>query len=61
MKEYLLVTFGFCSQLIHGLVDRIMQVIGAVSVPVGDNTGYYLKHSEVSIFSHAFDNIGFIY
>ncbi|KAK9926203.1 hypothetical protein M0R45_023445 [Rubus argutus] len=33
-------------ELIHGLVDRIMQVIGAVSVPVGDNTGYYLKHSE---------------
>lgn len=38
-----------------------MQVIGAVSVPVGDNTGYYLKHSEVSIFSHAFDNIGFFF
>lgn len=38
-----------------------MQVIGAVSVPVGDNTGYYLKHSEVSIVSHTFDNIGFFF
>ncbi|KAM6569381.1 hypothetical protein CsatB_017366 [Cannabis sativa] len=37
-------TSGF--ELIHGLVDRIMEVIGAPFVPLGDNTGYSIKPSE---------------
>ncbi|KAL0709574.1 hypothetical protein Bca4012_016552 [Brassica carinata] len=35
------------SQLIHGLVDRIMEVMGVPSdVPNGDNTGYHINRSE---------------
>ncbi|PON36989.1 Phenylalanyl-tRNA synthetase, class IIc, beta subunit, archae/euk cytosolic [Parasponia andersonii] len=37
-------TSGF--ELIHGLVDRIMEVIGAPFVPLHDNTGYSIKPSE---------------
>ncbi|PON92694.1 Phenylalanyl-tRNA synthetase, class IIc, beta subunit, archae/euk cytosolic [Trema orientale] len=37
-------TSGF--ELIHGLVDRIMEVIGAPFVPLDDNTGYSIKPSE---------------
>ncbi|GLU17464.1 hypothetical protein SLE2022_338300 [Rubroshorea leprosula] len=33
-------------ELIHGLVDRIMEVIGSPFVPVGDNTGYFIQLSE---------------
>ena len=35
-------------QLIHGLMDRIMEVTGTPFVQPGDNTGYYIKRSEVS-------------
>lgn len=40
-------------QLIHCLVDRIMEVIGTPFVPVGDDTGYYIQHSDVSVFFYA--------
>ncbi|XP_022134928.1 phenylalanine--tRNA ligase beta subunit, cytoplasmic [Momordica charantia] len=33
-------------ELIHGLVDRIMEAIGAPFVSVGDESGYYLKPSD---------------
>ncbi|KAK4773371.1 hypothetical protein SAY87_028390 [Trapa incisa] len=33
-------------ELIHCLVDRIMEVVGAPFVAVGDNLGYYIKLSE---------------
>ncbi|KAK1551612.1 hypothetical protein Q3G72_001263 [Acer saccharum] len=36
-------TSGF--ELIHCLVDRIMEVIGTPFVPVGDVTGYYIQRS----------------
>ncbi|XP_057951548.1 phenylalanine--tRNA ligase beta subunit, cytoplasmic-like [Malania oleifera] len=32
-------------ELIHCLVDRIMEVIGTPFVTSGDSTGYYIKHS----------------
>ncbi|XP_048329858.2 phenylalanine--tRNA ligase beta subunit, cytoplasmic [Ziziphus jujuba] len=34
-------TSGF--ELIHGLVDRIMEVVGVPFVPIDDNTGYFIK------------------
>ncbi|KAM7513955.1 hypothetical protein LguiA_003538 [Lonicera macranthoides] len=37
-------TSGF--ELIHGLMDRIMEVTGTPFVQPGDNTGYYIKCSE---------------
>ncbi|KAL4559270.1 hypothetical protein LXL04_031407 [Taraxacum kok-saghyz] len=37
-------TSGF--ELIHGLVDKIMQVTGTSFVSPGDNTGYYIKRSD---------------
>ncbi|CAH8354618.1 unnamed protein product, partial [Eruca vesicaria subsp. sativa] len=37
-------TSGF--ELIHGLVDRIMEVMGVPFIPTGDNTGYYINRSE---------------
>ncbi|KAM0032941.1 putative phenylalanine--tRNA ligase [Helianthus debilis subsp. tardiflorus] len=37
-------TSGF--ELIHGLVDRIMEVTGTPFVSVGDNTGYYIERSD---------------
>ncbi|CAF1886492.1 unnamed protein product [Brassica oleracea] len=37
-------TSGF--ELIHGLVDRIMEVMGVPSVQTGDNTGYYINRSQ---------------
>ncbi|XP_010529813.1 PREDICTED: phenylalanine--tRNA ligase beta subunit, cytoplasmic-like isoform X1 [Tarenaya hassleriana] len=37
-------TSGF--ELIHCLVDRIMEVMATPFVPVGDNTGYYIKRSQ---------------
>lgn len=40
--------FFLIFQLIHGLVDRIMEVVGAPFVSVGDETGYYIKCSDVS-------------
>lgn len=43
----------FTFQLIHGLVDRIMEAIGAPFVSVGDESGYYLKPSDVSSLFHA--------
>ncbi|KAK6249825.1 B3/B4 tRNA-binding domain - like 1 [Theobroma cacao] len=33
-------------ELIHSLVDRIMEVIGTPFVQVGDNTGYYIELSD---------------
>ncbi|KAM7269278.1 hypothetical protein ACFE04_024775 [Oxalis oulophora] len=33
-------------ELIHGLVDRIMEVMGTPFVLAGDNTGYYIQLSE---------------
>ncbi|KAK1554733.1 hypothetical protein Q3G72_016530 [Acer saccharum] len=33
-------------ELIHCLVDRIMEVIGTPFVPVGDGTGYYIQRSD---------------
>ncbi|OMO95854.1 Phenylalanyl-tRNA synthetase, class IIc, beta subunit, archae/euk cytosolic [Corchorus capsularis] len=33
-------------KLIHGLVDRVMEVMGTPFVPVGDNTGYYIQLSD---------------
>jgi phenylalanyl-tRNA synthetase beta chain len=33
-------------ELIHGLVDRIMEVMGTPFVSAGDNTGYYIQRSE---------------
>ncbi|XP_004299260.1 PREDICTED: probable phenylalanine--tRNA ligase beta subunit-like [Fragaria vesca subsp. vesca] len=33
-------------ELIHGLVDRIMEVLGAAFVPGGDNAGYNLQHAK---------------
>ncbi|XVF09422.1 hypothetical protein REPUB_Repub07fG0091500 [Reevesia pubescens] len=33
-------------ELIHSLVDRIMEVMGTPFVPVGDNTGYYIELSD---------------
>ncbi|XP_058067628.1 phenylalanine--tRNA ligase beta subunit, cytoplasmic [Magnolia sinica] len=32
-------------EVIHGLVDRIMEVVGIPFVPVGDSTGYYIRPS----------------
>lgn len=40
-------------QLIHCLVDRIMEVIGTPFVPVGNDTGYYIQCSDVSVFFYA--------
>ncbi|KAL0365809.1 UNVERIFIED_CONTAM: Phenylalanine--tRNA ligase beta subunit, cytoplasmic [Sesamum radiatum] len=37
-------TSGF--ELIHGLVDRIMEVTGAPFVTPGDNAGYYIQSSD---------------
>lgn len=42
--------FYFLLQLIHGLVDRIMEVTGTPYVSSGDNTGYYIERSHVSTF-----------
>ncbi|XP_077222376.1 tRNA synthetase beta subunit family protein [Tasmannia lanceolata] len=33
-------------EVIHGLVDRIMEVVGIPFVPIGDNTGYYIRPSQ---------------
>ncbi|KAG9454720.1 hypothetical protein H6P81_007624 [Aristolochia fimbriata] len=33
-------------EVIHGLVDRIMEVVGIPFVQVGDNNGYYIKPSQ---------------
>lgn len=33
-------------ELIHGLVDRLMEVIAVPFVPAGDNTGYYIERSD---------------
>ena len=33
-------------ELIHCLVDRIMEVMGTPFVPVGENTGYYIQRSD---------------
>ncbi|KAL6007385.1 hypothetical protein ACLOJK_032882 [Asimina triloba] len=32
-------------EVIHGLLDRIMQIVGIPFVPVGDDTGYYIRPS----------------
>ncbi|PQP95541.1 phenylalanine--tRNA ligase beta subunit cytoplasmic-like [Prunus yedoensis var. nudiflora] len=33
-------------ELIHGLVDRVMESIGAAFVPIGDDSGYFIKPSD---------------
>ncbi|CAB4279240.1 unnamed protein product [Prunus armeniaca] len=33
-------------ELIHGLVDRVMEAIGAAFVPIGDDSGYFIKPSD---------------
>ena len=38
-------------QLIHGLVDRVMEVIGTPFVQPGDNAGYYIERANVSLIS----------
>ncbi|THG02841.1 hypothetical protein TEA_005623 [Camellia sinensis var. sinensis] len=38
------------STLIHGLVDRIMEVIGTPFVKPGDNAGYYIERADESEF-----------
>nr|DAD35172.1 TPA_asm: hypothetical protein HUJ06_005812 [Nelumbo nucifera] len=35
-------------ELIHCLVDRIMEVVGTPFVPIGDDKGYYIRRSNVS-------------
>ncbi|KAF2325660.1 hypothetical protein GH714_032315 [Hevea brasiliensis] len=37
-------------ELIHSLVDRVMEVMGTPFVPVGDNTGYYIQCSDAPEF-----------
>ncbi|KAI8556759.1 hypothetical protein RHMOL_Rhmol05G0280000 [Rhododendron molle] len=41
-------TSGF--ELIHGLVDRVMEAIGCQFVQSGDNAGYYLERADVPEF-----------
>lgn len=36
-------------QLIHGLVDRIMEVTGNPFVSPGNTSGYYIESSDVSL------------
>lgn len=38
-----------CLQLIHSLVDRIMEVMGTPFVLVGDKSGYFIELSNVSV------------
>ncbi|KAI5074707.1 hypothetical protein GOP47_0010668 [Adiantum capillus-veneris] len=33
-------------EVIHGLVDRVMQVVGIKTVPTGDDSGYFIQPSE---------------
>lgn len=40
-------TSSLCLQLIHCLVDRIMEIIGCPFVAVGEDMGYYIKLSNV--------------
>ncbi|KAL7223202.1 hypothetical protein ACSBR1_024798 [Camellia fascicularis] len=37
-------------ELIHGLVDRVMEVIGTPFVKPGDNAGYYIERADESEF-----------
>nr|APR63943.1 phenylalanyl-tRNA synthetase beta chain family protein [Populus tomentosa] len=37
-------------ELIHSLLDRIMEVLGTPFVPIGDNTGYYIQRSDAPEF-----------
>ncbi|CAK7339688.1 unnamed protein product [Dovyalis caffra] len=37
-------------ELIHSLVDRILEVMGTPFVPIGDNTGYYIQRSDATEF-----------
>ena len=36
-------------QIIHGLVDRIMEKNGVSFVSPGDRSGYYIERSDVSV------------
>lgn len=52
------VAISFLLQLIHGLVDRIMEVTGTAFEEIpGDNTGYYIKASDVSV--NIFEEVDF--
>lgn len=53
-------SFFFSLQLIHCLVDRIMEVIGSPFVPVGDKTGYYIQLSNVSCFFCHFSILSYL-
>uniref|UniRef100_A0A6M2F3M4 phenylalanine--tRNA ligase n=1 Tax=Populus davidiana TaxID=266767 RepID=A0A6M2F3M4_9ROSI len=37
-------------ELIHSLLDRIMEVLGTPFVPISDNTGYYIQRSDAPEF-----------
>lgn len=36
-------------QIIHGLVDRVMEKNGITFVSPGDKSGYYIERSDVSV------------
>jgi len=36
-------------QIIHGLVDRVMEKNGVPFVSPGDKSGYYIERSDVSV------------
>jgi len=36
-------------QIIHGLVDRVMEKNGVPFVSPGDKSGYYIEQSDVSV------------
>ena len=45
------IVFQFLSndmQIIHGLVDRVMEKNGVPFVSPGDKSGYYIERSDVS-------------
>jgi hypothetical protein len=37
-------------QIIHGLVDRVMEKNGINFVSPGDKSGYYIERSDVSVY-----------
>jgi len=37
-------------QIIHGLVDRVMEKNGITFVSSGDKLGYYIERSDVSVY-----------
>ena len=41
-------------QIVHGLVDRVMEKNGIPFVSPGVESGYYIERSDVSVFSVKF-------